>query len=1470
MKTRPVVIRLDPAVKSKDGDPTIAIVIDYGYFDQYDKENNAPKFKHESTKAFVQISDGKVFMENGTEFNSIDAFKSAIKKDHLRRMRNHPSHDPDPISPPTIPPEDPPPSPSQRAIRTLALHPDESLFMLVDTFAQDDDSKPQTENRDILWNFVLPFARKGGNPVAILVTCDKSTGEISIRTGRDIPGKTKYEKFKDFSSFLKVLKKDNGTKLFIIPHAQNQPREDQFNRLNDEFKEKLLKKTEWREQDSKELEELLIKGAEIDKEILVEGEKTTPFLYAVSNCKPEVIDLLIEYGALNESNMIEALNLANKRTSPDKEGNRRIFEKIKAFRVSKLPVESVNLGDKDLRSDKYIEIIRDIQAKRKDPWYSQNFKRPYRVFLADESRSTLTQDPEHVTVVVVCANGMGGVSEIKGLLNLLDNSVTTYVSVLDEASGKIIEQADQTFKTFDAFIDFASTNHLAILRADPRHHEASDFAPHEIAFLKRKKLGKNKVMLIDHGKSREHEHHDFAIITTDDKGVAKTEMVEFDPVTGTIKRDSGAVESYKALFDNPEFVNHQPYTIIDRFKEKVDIKVKNLLEAKNRLEKLFSQDQNSFMQLRDDFEELYAFLNAEKTNVSERRSGRVDTEYDKIIEEAKKQLQTLQSYYDKAIEASIQEIQEKHNRFMKLPESELNLEEVKKFYSSLLREARERLYHSAIPTELDERYKSALVSALSAMKRILIGNNVSLPKVPHPKIGGEDVDIETGTLFSQAELDFIKAYIKENQMILKNIKLKRGFSGPNEQGRFDRIQDVPALTLKNGRKLILRYSLNFDEKGNCFAQYTGKGKHLLGKGTYGRVKIGQKLFNEEGVRVENGEKTADGKENTDKGWVAIKVIEDKFGSTDAEFEKERNFWMKELRGVTRLADKEKSYLMTPLYELSLSEYQAPSYLHKIDVAISAARAIERKHKEGILHLDIKGGNMMLNPVTQEVTTIDYGLSIQVKDTTKLSPAIPKGTPPFMALEVTQGLVSAKTDIFAYGAMLILELKLFDQHPVPIDPKILLQSVILASEIIKTNSHERLGTEAIISKLEAMKTPLNQEKLDTLQGDATKALESLLNNITTQKNFQFQEMLVLRIMIGLYASPEPEKSIIFNRKLFRFTKRWDNFIMYLDRLGKGIAQPDWYDELFPNLPREEAMKLSAELKDRIVKEREEVNVDYNNIYAIIPDKQLEPQCDFVYNALHLLNASISNHDLKPFMLYYWRALKEEQNRFSWDFKESYANLEELKKTAATIADPVIQGKYEEVIKEETQRLQGISLKYRATLYSVISAGFRLAIEGKENRNLIIQKLEALAAPFFGTLSKPGSAIHESLEAYLNTLREELIRPSGLDLDRWMNGVMKRIPIEHLGSWFNICNVVAHPELLRDSKGIAAEFPQISTTQPVASPLRVMAPQAPTTRAGQALNWLQKLRGQSPPKEKPKATPVPPPPRNGNVPGSNRLR
>jgi WD40 repeat protein/tRNA A-37 threonylcarbamoyl transferase component Bud32 len=166
--------------------------------------------------------------------------------------------------------------------------------------------------------------------------------------------------------------------------------------------------------------------------------------------------------------------------------------------------------------------------------------------------------------------------------------------------------------------------------------------------------------------------------------------------------------------------------------------------------------------------------------------------------------------------------------------------------------------------------------------------------------------------------------------------------------------------------------------------------------------------------------------------VAIKMIRAGAFATDAEVQRFQN----EATAVAQLDHPR----IVPIHEVgkigdchyfSMKLIRGGSLAHRLDafrsnpraaagIVVEVARGIQHAHERGILHRDLKPGNILLDEHDQPQVT-DFGLAKRSSDDSSLtqSGAI-LGTPSYMAPEQAagrKGLITTLTDVYGLGAVL---------------------------------------------------------------------------------------------------------------------------------------------------------------------------------------------------------------------------------------------------------------------------------------------------------------------------------------------------------------------------------------------------------------------------------------------------------------------
>ncbi|MEL7335092.1 MAG: serine/threonine-protein kinase, partial [Planctomycetota bacterium] len=94
----------------------------------------------------------------------------------------------------------------------------------------------------------------------------------------------------------------------------------------------------------------------------------------------------------------------------------------------------------------------------------------------------------------------------------------------------------------------------------------------------------------------------------------------------------------------------------------------------------------------------------------------------------------------------------------------------------------------------------------------------------------------------------------------------------------------------------------------------------------------------------------------------------------------------------------------------------------IDIARQVAEGLAEAHSRGVVHRDIKPGNLLLQPGTQRIFITDFGLARAVDDATMTVSGTVGGTPQFMSPEQSAGRdVGPSSDLFSLGVVLYVML-----------------------------------------------------------------------------------------------------------------------------------------------------------------------------------------------------------------------------------------------------------------------------------------------------------------------------------------------------------------------------------------------------------------------------------------------------------------
>jgi beta-lactam-binding protein with PASTA domain len=164
----------------------------------------------------------------------------------------------------------------------------------------------------------------------------------------------------------------------------------------------------------------------------------------------------------------------------------------------------------------------------------------------------------------------------------------------------------------------------------------------------------------------------------------------------------------------------------------------------------------------------------------------------------------------------------------------------------------------------------------------------------------------------------------------------------------------------------------------------------------------------------------------------------------------------------------------------------------IDIAMDVCRALEAAHAQGVIHRDIKPGNIMLNP-RGEVKVTDFGIArvTTTADTVAQTAAI-LGTASYLSPEQAQGQpVDGRSDIYSLGCVLFEMVTgrppFLGDSPVAVASKQVLEQPVPPS---KLNSDVTSDLDAVILRALA-KNPANRyQSAEEMRADLERARRGL--------------------------------------------------------------------------------------------------------------------------------------------------------------------------------------------------------------------------------------------------------------------------------------------------------------------------------------------------------------------------------------------
>ncbi len=152
---------------------------------------------------------------------------------------------------------------------------------------------------------------------------------------------------------------------------------------------------------------------------------------------------------------------------------------------------------------------------------------------------------------------------------------------------------------------------------------------------------------------------------------------------------------------------------------------------------------------------------------------------------------------------------------------------------------------------------------------------------------------------------------------------------------------------------------------------------------------------------------------------------------------------------------------SPPTEENVPEYGVWSCV--ADVGLQAAEALHYAHKQGVLHRDVKPGNLILDP-TGRVWVTDFGLAKIIEQEGLTASGDILGTLQYLPPECLAGNADARSDVYGLGATLYELLTL--QPPYPIDNVARLMKLVADTDPVpprELNPNIPLDLETIVLK-----------------------------------------------------------------------------------------------------------------------------------------------------------------------------------------------------------------------------------------------------------------------------------------------------------------------------------------------------------------------------------------------------------------------
>ncbi len=88
------------------------------------------------------------------------------------------------------------------------------------------------------------------------------------------------------------------------------------------------------------------------------------------------------------------------------------------------------------------------------------------------------------------------------------------------------------------------------------------------------------------------------------------------------------------------------------------------------------------------------------------------------------------------------------------------------------------------------------------------------------------------------------------------------------------------------------------------------------------------------------------------------------------------------------------------------------------IAMQAARGLEAAHEQGLVHRDIKPGNILIEKSVDRILLTDFGLARAVDDASMTRSGVIAGTPQYMSPEQARGdAIDHRSDLFSLGSVI---------------------------------------------------------------------------------------------------------------------------------------------------------------------------------------------------------------------------------------------------------------------------------------------------------------------------------------------------------------------------------------------------------------------------------------------------------------------